>query len=121
MTKQEAIIDIIENIKPVVGGKSLEMAVEALESQILNNYWIPCSKSLPDKLLAEAEKLLYWTTHEDGSIILHGYTKRNGFIYNWEVDDLDKRAKQGQVVAWMPIYEPQPYVEKSVVDEQYNM
>ena len=67
--------------------------------------WVPCSKELP-----KDEKLLYWTTHEDDSVILHGYSKKHGFIYNWEVDDLDKRARQGQVVAWTPIYEPQPYV-----------
>ena len=30
MTKQEAIKDIQDNIKPIVGGKSLDMAIEAL-------------------------------------------------------------------------------------------
>ena len=34
MTAQEAIEDIEKNIKPVVGGKSLDMAIEALEKQI---------------------------------------------------------------------------------------
>jgi len=34
MTIQEAIIDIKENIQPVVGGISLGMAIEALEKQI---------------------------------------------------------------------------------------
>ena len=34
MTAQEAIKDIKENIKPVVGGKSLDLAIEALEKQI---------------------------------------------------------------------------------------
>ena len=66
--------------------------------------WIPCSEKLP-----EDETLLYWTTHEDGSLILHGYTKNNGFIYNWEVDDLEKRKRQGEVIAWMLIPEPEPY------------
>lgn len=32
MTREEAIADIRDNIKPVVGGKSLDMAIEALES-----------------------------------------------------------------------------------------
>lgn len=32
MTREEAIKDIQENIKPFVGGKSLDMAVEALEA-----------------------------------------------------------------------------------------
>ena len=34
MTIDEAIKDIKDNIKPVVGGKSLDMAIEALERQI---------------------------------------------------------------------------------------
>lgn len=34
MTEKEAIKDIKENIKPVVGGKSLDMAIKALEKQI---------------------------------------------------------------------------------------
>ena len=34
MTAQEAIEDIEKNINPVVGGKSLDMAIEALEKQI---------------------------------------------------------------------------------------
>lgn len=69
--------------------------------------WIPCSERLP-----EDETLLYWTTHEDGSLVLHGYKKSNGFIYNWEVDDLEKRKRQGQVIAWIPIFEPTSYNEK---------
>ena len=31
MTEQEAIKDISENIKPYAGGKSLDMAIKALE------------------------------------------------------------------------------------------
>ena len=31
MTREEAIVDIRDNIKPVVGGKSLDMAIEALK------------------------------------------------------------------------------------------
>ena len=34
MTIEEAIKDIKENIPPSVGGKSLDMAIEALEKQI---------------------------------------------------------------------------------------
>ena len=33
MTREEAIVDIRDNIKPVVGGISLDMAIEALEQQ----------------------------------------------------------------------------------------
>ena len=34
MTNKEAIIDIRENIQPIVGGKSLDIAISALEKQI---------------------------------------------------------------------------------------
>ncbi len=34
MTREEAIIDIKENIKPAVGGKSLEIAIADMEKQI---------------------------------------------------------------------------------------
>ena len=74
--------------------------------------WIPCSERLP-----EDEQKLYWTTHEDGSVILHGYTERDGFILNWEVDDLDKRKRQGGVVAWIMIEKPQPYKKEGDADE----
>lgn len=40
MTIDEAIKDIRDNIKPVVGGKSLDMAIDALEKQ----QWIPVTK-----------------------------------------------------------------------------
>jgi hypothetical protein len=33
MTREEAIVDIRDNIKPVVGGKSLDMAIKALEQE----------------------------------------------------------------------------------------
>ena len=34
MTNEEAIIDIRENIHPIVGGKSLDIAISAIEKQI---------------------------------------------------------------------------------------
>ena len=45
MTIDEAIKDIQNNIKPVVGGKSLDMAIEALKKQ----QWIPVAERLPNK------------------------------------------------------------------------
>ena len=35
MTREEAIADIKNNIKPVVGGKSLDMAIEALQTDTI--------------------------------------------------------------------------------------
>ena len=37
MTNEEAIIDIRENIQPIIGGKSLDIAISALEKQIPKN------------------------------------------------------------------------------------
>lgn len=34
MTNEEAIIDIRKNIQPIVGGKSLDIAISAIEKQI---------------------------------------------------------------------------------------
>lgn len=34
MTNKEAIIDIYENIQPIIGGKSLDIAISAIEKQI---------------------------------------------------------------------------------------
>ena len=79
-------------------------AEESVTDTNVGGKWVPCSEKMPDK-----EYELYWTTHEDGSIVLHGYTKKNGFIYNWEVDDLELRKRQGGVVAWMLIPMPEPY------------
>lgn len=83
--RQDEIIDII-NRQPKVGE------------------WMPCSEGLP-----EDEGIMYWTTHEDGSIVMHGYTKKNGFVYNWKVDGLEKRKRQGGVIAWMPLPLPEPW------------
>lgn len=119
MINEKKLIEEIENagffIAGVARGKGMIMRflqdykkaiIKCINEQPKVDNWIPCSERLP-----EDETLLYWTTHEDGSLILHGYKKSNGFIYNWEVDDLEKRKRQGQVIAWMPIFEPTPYKE----------
>lgn len=81
--------------------------VQIVDRQPKVGEWIPVSERLP-----EDETLMYWTTHEDGSLVMHGYTKWAGFIYNWEVEDMDKRKRQGQVIAWTPIFKPEPYKEE---------
>ena len=46
MTREEAIVDIRDNIKPVVGGKSLDMAIKALEQEpILDDVSRLCKSS----------------------------------------------------------------------------
>ena len=44
MTNEEAIIDIRENIQPIVGGKSLDIAISALEKQIPKKPLNPCDR-----------------------------------------------------------------------------
>ncbi len=52
MTNEEAIIDICENIQPIIGGKSLDIAISAIEKQIPKKplnvekhyYKCPCCK-----------------------------------------------------------------------------
>lgn len=44
MTREEAIKDIRDNIKPIVGGKSLDMAIEALEWK--HGEWLETSESI---------------------------------------------------------------------------
>lgn len=86
--------------------QGLHIAIRTAKHEPKVFEWIPVKDRLPEK-----ENELYWTTHEDGSIVLHGYRKENGFIYNWEVDDLEKRKRQGSVIAWMLIPCPDPYEE----------
>ena len=64
MTREEAIKDIKENILPIVGGKSLQMAIKALEQPEL----VTCkdcvntkySKYKPDELVWCTEHGDYW-------------------------------------------------------------
>ena len=83
----------------------IDIAIKVVDDQPPADQWIPCSERLPE----EKDNELYWTTHEDGSVIQHGYCEGLGFIYNWEVDDLEKRERQGDVIAWMPNTQPEPY------------
>lgn len=43
MTREEAIADIRDNIKPIVGGISLDMAIEALKQQPRKGEWLRMS------------------------------------------------------------------------------
>lgn len=69
MTKEEAIADIRDNIKPVVGGKSLDMAIEALEQE-------PCEDAISrtellSKIDAERKYLLNFKMDGAEHIIVH--------------------------------------------------
>ena len=89
MTIDEAIKDIKDNIKPVVGGISLDMAIEALEKQ----RWIPCSERLPE------ENGYYLATIEIGlkivDVVYFNTTSGCGFFM------------ADMITAWKP--RPEPY------------
>ena len=106
IVSQEKIKEFIKEQHAIDGMVSIHDFELWLEEQPRVGEWIPASERLP-----EDESIMYWTTHEDGSLVMHGYTKKNGFIYNWEVDDLGKRKRQGDVIAWMPLPLPEPYKE----------
>lgn len=100
MTIDEAIIDIKENIKPVVGGKSLDMAVKSLEMQ--KEYtWIACDEELP-----KGRKVLLQT--DENQMTVAFLDKK----MNWYSDSGDGWCVDIDVkpVAWMPL--PQTYREK---------
>ena len=98
MTIDEAIKDIKDNIKPVVGGISLDMAIEALERQ----RWIPVSERLPEidkEVLVTYGKLCWVCSLFESPDIEDG-------LYQWE-DNYGHWYKFETWVAWMPL--PAPY------------
>lgn len=126
MTREEAIVDIQDNIKPVVGGKSLDMAIEALEQE---SKWIPIkTRPLTDK---EKEKYAYlgYSDEElgfmydcllpdDGEEVLittrYDEVKTDTF-YRDEGGYFESYCDEDDVKAWMPLpkpYEPQESEEK---------
>ena len=120
MTVDEAIKDIKDNIKPVVGGKSLDMAIDALEQAKTNcsefpNNWIPCSERLPEE---DTEVLISYrykegegdTDHVNIDITSYGTTCFGGreihTLKEWR-QPFDYFHANYEVIAWMPL--PEPY------------
>ena len=106
MTIDEAIKDIKDNIKPVVGGKSLDMAIEALERQ----RWIPVTERLP-----EIDKEVLVTDGElcRGCSLFEPQDNEDG-LYQWE-DNYGHWYEFETWVAWMPL--PEIYQEGGEADE----
>lgn len=125
MTREEAIADIRDNIKPVVGGISLDMAIKALEQE---PKWIPVTK----RPMTEDEKpwhescydeaeILDCPLPEDGEDVLitvNGRTWIDTFIRDdtdgcyFESYDID------EVKAWMPLPKPYDPQERSRANEK---
>lgn len=109
MTIDEAIKDIKDNIKPVVGGKSLEMAIEALEQAKTNcsefpNNWIPCSERQPDVNG-------WYITTISGEICGQdrAFSGMSEFA-NGKWTSGDDADETEMTIAWMPL--PEPYQEE---------
>ena len=79
MNIKEAIIDIRENIKPSVGGKSLDMAVNALQQQLSHELTYVTKKGtivdygrIPNVLVSDMNGIIYYIStstdkdHADG-------------------------------------------------------
>ena len=105
MIDEKKLIELCRELKEKETGafsKGYNKALRDIVSTIKSTSFPKVGECIPvSERLPNGEDGLYWTTHEDGSLILHGYTKNNGFIYNWEVYDLEKRKRQGEVIAWM--------------------
>lgn len=88
MTIEEAIKDIKENIQPSVGGKSLDMAIAALEKQI------------PKKPTYEGDG--YW----NGQLVYDTWVCPNcGKGYEVDYDNYDHCPNCGQAIDWSEVEE----------------
>lgn len=79
MTIEEAIKDIKENIQPSVGGKSLEMAIEALEKQ------------MPYKIVNRGDENEKYGHCKCGAfaVDIHKYCPKCGQSIDWSVEDVN--------------------------------
>ena len=104
MTVDEAIKDIKDNIKPVVGGKSLDMAIEALEG----SKWVLCSERLPEngrQVLVYARSVHFALAKYDEMREADGTYKKQWVTFDaWKPFYTIKN-----VIAWMEL--PEPYQE----------
>jgi len=123
MTIDEAIKDIKDNIKPVVGGKSLDMAIEALEQAKTNcsefpNNWIPCSERLPKEREWIGTKHFGTTISDevyvtfeapDGQRFADHISFQNGKLSHADEKTMQVWFKGAKPIAWTPL--PEPYQE----------
>lgn len=87
-------IEALSEDKKATWMKSFEIYTRANENVQAYDFWVPCSKRLP-----ETNKE-YLTTREDGSISI-------GYLFE---DNSWREARGQEVVAWMPL--PPAYVSE---------
>ena len=97
MTNEEAIADIRDNIKPIVGGKSLDMAIKALEKE-----------SCEDAISREAIKQKL-QGHHDFFVSAYGSFKDMPFTDKARVDEISSCIA---MVVNEPSVTPQPKTGK---------
>ena len=70
MTNEEAIKDIQDNILPVVGGKSLLMAIEALKAQIDKDTNVPSTDTISRQVVVDTvhKTILGFFSDKDGAM-----------------------------------------------------
>lgn len=107
MTREEAIADIRDNIKPVVGGKSLDMAIKALEQ----TRWIPVSERLPEKATRVLTSWVYVPTGAKYIEVAERWGDDDDYTFYGDTDEYKMNRKDHKVIAWMPL--PQPYKSES--------
>lgn len=102
MTREEAIADIRDNIKPVVGGKSLDIAIKALEQE-------PCEDDISRQAVLE---MAYDMSEIDGE----------HFTEPWMVIDVEDIQKlpsvNPQEPKWIPI-KTRPLTDKEKKEYAY--
>lgn len=93
MTREEAIKDIQENIKPFIGGKSLDMAIKALSQPIvckdycINDDNIYCSPKVAERVVEalSAARNGHWIYGEHEVVMCDGYRcDQCGFFITWD-------------------------------------
>lgn len=108
MTREEAIADIKNNIKPVVGGKSLDMAIEALSvAELKSNFEsaVPnCKKCAIKELWEETEK-------EDLVKVVRCKDCRHRDLFSCPLADNDFQ-KDDDFCSWGERREPWPEEER---------
>lgn len=101
MTREEAIKDIQENIKPLVGGKSLDMAIEALKADAFYDGYayclmdfgkdtVLCKDCKHYKQSAVADRKMCFRKDVDGIEVCYDFLPYDSCTYGERKDEVEK-------------------------------